>query len=264
MTEALLDLSANDLLQIAGALRAGRLAPPFTDLSLQRYVASGTAPEIASAVQQLNEQGLGPNNIALLFEAIARDRQRRPTPEDLIELVSTGPEAPGVPYRDTRIVVREMFSSARESVTIVGYAVFQGRQVFQALAERMEQIPDLQVRMFLDVQRPTADTSMASEILHRFADRFRTREWPGSRLPEVYYDPRSLDVETSRRSSLHAKCIVVDARCAFISSANFTEAAQLRNIEIGVVIRIQAFAERLVHHFAALAEQGLLRRVPGL
>jgi phosphatidylserine/phosphatidylglycerophosphate/cardiolipin synthase-like enzyme len=83
-------------------------------------------------------------------------------------------------------------------------------------------------------------------------------------MPEVYYDPRSLETDGGQRSSLHAKCVVVDRSVAFISSANFTEAAQKRNIEIGVSIRSASFSERLDSHFDALAASGIVVRVPEL
>jgi hypothetical protein len=75
--------------------------------------------------------------------------------------------------------VSELFAAADEQVLIAGYAVHQGRQVFRVLAERMETRPALRVRMFLDIARHPADTSLESEILARFGHRFRTREWPG-------------------------------------------------------------------------------------
>jgi len=78
----------------------------------------------------------------------------------------------------------------------------------------------------------------------------------------VYYDPRSLELDHSNRASLHAKCIVVDGETAFVSSANFTEAAQLKNIEVGVIIRSPHFARHLSQHFDALAAEGFLKPVP--
>jgi phosphatidylserine/phosphatidylglycerophosphate/cardiolipin synthase-like enzyme len=87
------------------------------------------------------------------------------------------------------------------------------------------------------------------------------QEWPGGRLPELYYDPRSLDMEAIKRSSLHAKCIVADRRVAFVTSANFTEAAQTRNIEVGALIRDAAFAAQLAGHFDALVEAACLQRL---
>jgi phosphatidylserine/phosphatidylglycerophosphate/cardiolipin synthase-like enzyme len=117
--------------------------------------------------------------------------------------------------------------------------------------------------MFLDVHRPHLDSSAATEILLRFVHRFREKEWPGKRLPEVYYDPRSLEAELDKRSSLHAKCIVIDRKIAFVSSANFTEAAHARNIEVGTLVHSERFADQVVHHFESLVDAGILLPIPG-
>lgn len=103
------------------------------------------------------------------------------------------------------------------------------------------------------------DTSQAEGVLRRFAQRFQTHEWPGGRLPEVYYDPRSLELEAAKRSSLHAKCIVVDRGAAFVTLANFSEAAQTRNIEVGALIRCQRFAARLIEQFNTLVDTEILK-----
>jgi hypothetical protein len=63
----------------------------------------------------------------------------------------------------------------------------------------------------------------AWKLLRRFARRYRTQEWPGERLPELYDDLRSLDLEALKRSSLHAKCAGVDRRVALVTSASFDE-----------------------------------------
>ena len=123
----------------------------------------------------------------------------------------------------------------------------------------MATMPGLKVRLFLDIQRGQGDTTLASLLVHRFADRFRTTQWPANRpLPEVYYDPRSLVISHNEKSAMHAKCIVVDGRDLFVSSANFTEAAQNRNLEVGLLIRSASLAENLARHFDVLVEQGLL------
>ena len=98
--------------------------------------------------------------------------------------------------------------------------------------------------------------------MRRFAERFTRQQWPGKRLPSLYYDPRSLETEHAERATLHAKCIVVDKEQAFVSSANFTEAAQTKNIEVGVRLRSPAFAHRLAEHFEALASSNILKPVP--
>jgi hypothetical protein len=261
VTDALVQLATHDLRALADALRGGRLDAPFTPLAVSRFVAPAVVREATTMLQGLAAVGASAAAVAVFLDAVVRDREMRHAAEDTIELVSTGPETPAVPNRDTRVVVSELFASARTSVMVVGYAVYQGKQVFRALAERMERCPELVVRMFLDIQRAHLDTSMPEELVRRFAHRFHTQEWPGERMPEVFYDPRSLELESAKRASLHAKCIVVDGATCFVSSANFTGAAQLKNIEIGVLIRSTSLAQQLTDHFQALIQSGALRRL---
>ncbi len=58
--------------------------------------------------------------------------------------------------------------------------------------------------------------------------------------------------------------MIVDGRRAFVSSANFSAAAQERNIEAGVVIDDDVFARGLGAQFESLVQAGLLVRVPGI
>ncbi len=263
MSDPLLRLGRDQLRALSKALRDGRLAVPLTELALRPYVGR-EATHVESTIGELTRSGLSSVHLAHFLDLLADQQDGLARAANVIELVSTGPEAAGYPTRDTRIVVRELFSQANDLVMVAGYAVYQGRDVFRALGDRMAELPGLQVRMFLDVQRPMGDTSSANEILRRFSERFRTSEWPGLRVPDVYYDPRSLDLETHRRVSLHAKCVVVDHRLAFVSSANFTEAAQLRNIEVGVLVRSVPVATQLATHFDTLVANRVLDRVPGI
>jgi phosphatidylserine/phosphatidylglycerophosphate/cardiolipin synthase-like enzyme len=262
VTDTFESLSTGELTAIATALRAGRLSAPLSQLAVAPYLGRAAAT-LTPILAKLTNEGLSAEHLAFFLELLAKERHSQGG-GDRIELVSTGPEADGLPARDTRIVVRELFRQAARSVLVAGYAVYQGREVFRVLAERMDANPDLAVHMFLDVQRAYGDTSRSSEILRRFSERFRSQEWPGNRLPDVSYDTRSLDPDAHKRASLHAKCVVIDERTAFVSSANFTEAAQVRNIEVGALVHSEAFARQLAGHFLGLAAQHLLERVPGL
>jgi phosphatidylserine/phosphatidylglycerophosphate/cardiolipin synthase-like enzyme len=63
-----------------------------------------------------------------------------------------------------------------------------------------------------------------------------------------------MDPQAEKPGSLHAKCIVVDNEQVFVSSANFTEAAQNRNIEVGLLVRSAVLSERLSRFFEALVD----------
>lgn len=263
MGNPLASLPSSDLKAIREAIESRRLEAPFGEISVGRCCSNKWALDAAEELQRLTEMGCSGQSIADLLGILAEQRLGQVGVEDLIDLVWTGPEAPGAPSRDTSVVVSELFSNAQHSVLVAGYAVYQGRVVFRALAKRMEKVPGLTVKMFLDVRRQHGDTTADSDILRAFAHRFKTKEWPGERRPQVYYDPRALEMDALKKSSLHAKCVVVDRTTAFVSSANFTEAAQVRNIEVGVLIRSADFASHLARHFEALADCQILKRVPG-
>ena len=186
-------LTDSDLRSLASALRAGRLAPPFAGVGVGRVVAGPLAAEVADRMQALAEEGMRPDHLAVVVEAVSAARAGRPATDDAVDLVWTGPETAGVANRDTAVVVRELFAQAARSVVIAGFAVYQGRDVFRGLAERLATCAGLHARLYLDVHRGHQDTSLDSELVRRFARRFVGQDWPaGFPLPEVYYDPRSL------------------------------------------------------------------------
>ena len=150
------------------------------------------------------------------------------------------------------------------SVLVAGFAVYQGKAVFQVLADRMDAAPGLQVTMYLNVDRKPHDVTVTSDLLREFAHRFRSQQWPGKRRPDVYYDVRALATHQPgvKRASLHAKCVVVDGHRSFVTSANFTEAAQDRNIEVGVLVESRAIASSIEEQFRRLVKRGILAALP--
>ncbi len=262
MTQSLTRLTGQDLATLASSLRSGRTRPPFTEVSMRRCVHVDLAAAVADDLQRLVSSGFDAGQVATLVDAVRHDRGSRLRVDELVDVVTTGPEASMASNRDTSVVVRELFGAATRSVVIVGFAVYQGRMVFRALAERMEQIPELKVQLYLDISRKRSDTTVSSLLVRQFLERFKKEQWPENvRLPSLYHDPRSLELSGPTRSSLHAKCVVVDSEQVFVSSANLTEAAQQRNIEVGLLVRSAAIATQIEEHFAKLREANLLQPV---
>ena len=110
-------------------------------------------------------------------------------------------------------------------------------------------------------KRRRGDTTAAEHLVRKFADRFWGTDWPGSSRPKVYYDPRSLDLD-GPAGVLHAKAVVADDEVVFVTSANLTEAALDRNIEVGLLVRDRALAATVSSHFRGLIDRGLLHPLP--
>jgi phosphatidylserine/phosphatidylglycerophosphate/cardiolipin synthase-like enzyme len=177
------------------------------------------------------------------------------------DLVWSGPEVPGLHARDTRRVYEELLGSAERSVWASTYAFFDGPKAFEVLARRMDTTPDLRVTLLLNIQRKRGDATAAEQLVRKFADRFWGTDWPGSSRPTVYYDPRALELD-GPAGVLHAKAVVADDEAVFVTSANLTEAALDRNIEVGLLVRDRALAASVSGHFRRLIDRRLLHPLP--
>ena len=177
------------------------------------------------------------------------------------DLVWSGPEVEGLHARDTRRVYEELLGSAKRGIWASSYAYFDGPHAFEVLAKRMDAMPTLAVVLLLNIQRKRGDTSAADEVVRRYADRFWGADWPGAARPRVFYDPRAVELE-GPGGVMHAKAVVADDEAVFVTSANLTEAALDRNIEIGLLVRDRALAASLVCHFRGLIDRGLLCPLP--
>ncbi|MCC7137592.1 MAG: phospholipase [Planctomycetes bacterium] len=278
MTDALVALSSPVLDHLMCRLRTGALRLPCTAADLAPIVPDGVGVRVAAALNALGLPG-APTSAAVGQTAVGAGSQAAAAALDLVlaergsagvgapraDLVWSGPEAEGSLNRDTAIVIQELFSRARRSVLIASFALDGGekaRAIFHPLAARLDRGDPLDVTVVVNVH-PSADVSRAPEaVIADFARRFRADIWPGRLLPRVLYDPRSLVVAGPVRASMHAKCVVIDEQVAFVTSANFTEAAQHRNVEVGVVVESASLARSLVAQFGNLARDGSLCEMP--
>jgi phosphatidylserine/phosphatidylglycerophosphate/cardiolipin synthase-like enzyme len=252
MFDALHKLTMTGLRDLAAMSRQCPGLHPLSTHALQQLAGIELGEALARELQSLLAQGWRTEQIATVAEAVADTRRREPSLDQVLDLVLSGPDAPGICTRDTAAVMHALLAEAKQEVLLVGYTIHNATPLFEPLARRLAAEPGLRVWCCLDIGRPYNDTSLSSEIVRRFAQDFTTRHWPWTPRPEVYFDPRSLDPPGPHRSSLHAKCIVVDRLAALVTSANFTSAAQDRNIEVGLIVRHPATVGRLASYFETL------------
>ncbi len=252
-------LAGAQLSRLARAVKAGWVSAD-APASVFEPLVGPAAEAVAAWLQEMEAAGFTPGQVHRLLEAVVagRERDRVLMPE----LVVSGPEVAGVPTADTHAVVQSLFQEAEHEIVLAGYAFYNGHLLFERLAEQKTRKPDLRIVFHVDVPRPRQDTSSADAIVMRYADEFGKRHWPWTPFPEVYFDPRALEPESKSRASLHAKVVVVDRRKLFVTSANFTEAAHQKNIEVGMLCTLPHLAERVCGYFEGLRNAGQLQRLP--
>jgi hypothetical protein len=259
-------LSLQSLLDLAEEIERARVKLPAGAAALARWAPPAGRVALAAELAALVQLGFDQATLPRTLRLMAAERRGAQRVADRLELVWSGLETVGTRSRDTAIVVRDLFRQAKRTLLIASYALDEGdkaRELFGELAVRMDTEPELRVRLFVNVHRKWEDTTPAEKLVKDFSTRFRDAIWPGERLPEVFHDPRSLSLERGPRACMHAKCVVADGSRAFISSANFTDAAHHRNIEAGVVVQDPGIAAALEEQFEGLVRRGLLVPISG-
>jgi phosphatidylserine/phosphatidylglycerophosphate/cardiolipin synthase-like enzyme len=240
------------------ALKSGLLGLDAPVNMIRSHVGVGDGAEaVAAAMQDMASLGFTSATAAVCIAAVhtASQDHRRP------DLVWSGPEISGLHARDTRQVYEEVIKSAWDSIWVSTYAFFDGPKAFEVLARHMDETPGLKARLLLNIQRAKGDTSSADAVVRRFTDQFWEEDWPGEARPSVYYDPRSVDTDGTK-GVLHAKAVVADDEAVFITSANLTEAALDRNLELGILERDRVLALSVAGYLQGLIDQGVLSPLP--
>ena len=122
MTDAFIKLGDTDVRELIAALRSGRVSAPYSDLQLTQVVSSGLTKTVAGGLNGFASLGFTSKQIVAVLELLEKDRSEGRSTEPPIDLVTSGPEAPGISSRDTSVVVRELFAHSQKSVLVVGYA----------------------------------------------------------------------------------------------------------------------------------------------
>lgn len=256
-------LPANTLQSIAHALRGGRLKPPYTAFTVAEWAPQYGRDSLATELVSLQTCGFTTTTLAITLGAIAEEAAARQRAIDQIQLVWTSPDEEGPHVRDTSVVVGQLLSEARQSLWISTYNIFNGHDIFLPLAEAWSACPELEVVLILNVPRDEKNQLYDDAAVDKCAKTFWRYHWPWSMKPAVFYDPRGPEKGPDRPACQHAKCILVDRATAFITSANFTESAHERNVELGVLFRDNPrVAESIRAKFGSLIQNRFLMPLP--
>lgn len=240
---------------------SGRVQPPYSGLSLREWLNGSERNLVCLELERFRAAGMSASQIGIVLDLLAKERARQQEDTDRIQMVWTGPDQEGPAARDTGVVARELLGQASKSLLITTYSISRSSNTFEPVNDIMRRNPYLDVTIVLHVDM-SIHSIYGLNAAAAFARDFWVSRWPWESRPKVFYDPRGALENQAGRALQHAKCIVVDRQRVFITSANYTESAQQRNIELGVVIRDERLAERVSEQFHSLIGKGLLVSLP--
>ncbi|MBZ5697633.1 MAG: DISARM system phospholipase D-like protein DrmC [Acidobacteriia bacterium] len=172
--------------------------------------------------------------------------------EQNIELLWSGPSpANHVPARRIDQVLYDLLCGARRDILLVTFAAYKVKLLTEALISASRR--NVPVRMILEFEQASLN-QLSMDALKAFPPDLIAHA-------EIYYWPLSnREVnELGRPGKLHAKAAVVDDQ-ALLSSANLTDDAFNRNLEIGALFSGGEIPGRLRAHFDELILSGTLAR----
>ncbi len=156
-----------------------------------------------------------------------------------VDVVVTGPDSPAAPVRLTSEVVRQLIASAQQRVTLVSYAAYRMPAIIAALDAAVAR----GVRVDLILESPEHLDGGGGAAAYA---KYRVYQWPA-------------DQRDPPEAKLHAKAVIVDSGDVLLTSANMTNAAYDKNIELGLLCRGGGTAGRVQEHFDALIARGVIR-----
>jgi phosphatidylserine/phosphatidylglycerophosphate/cardiolipin synthase-like enzyme len=172
--------------------------------------------------------------------------------ERLIEMIWTGPANNRFPVRRIDQVFYDLVAKASRSILLVTFAAYRVDHLCQHLAKAID--GGAKVTLIFESEAEsegqlTKDAAAAFKVLP--PAKMRIYYWP---LAKRERNP------AGRPGKLHVKCAVIDD-VALIGSANLTDDAFNRNMELGVLIREPATVSAILRHFEGLIHQGSFAEV---
>jgi cardiolipin synthase len=163
-----------------------------------------------------------------------------------------GPPPPaGMPARRIDQALYDMVATAQREILLITFAAHKMRRLAEALTSASRR--NVRVRLLLEFG-VHSQNQLSHDALNAFPTDLQSKA-------EIFYWPlenRELNV-FGKPGKLHAKAAVIDDQ-ALLSSANLTDDAFLRNLELGTLFAGGDMPVKLRQHFEYLISNGTLVR----
>lgn len=180
--------------------------------------------------------------------------QQRWQAQHRIELLWAGPSpANQIPARRIDQALYDLIATAKREILLVTFAAAKIGRLADELLKATRR--GVKIRLILEFEE-TSEGQLSYDALKAFPPSV-------SAVVSVYQWPveKRERNQAGRPGKLHAKVAIID-ETVLISSANLTDDAFNRNLELGVMVNDAAFWNSTKHYFESLIAAGKLDRVP--
>jgi phosphatidylserine/phosphatidylglycerophosphate/cardiolipin synthase-like enzyme len=241
------------------SLRTGFATGPLKyEITQAGLICSGAPPKdsekLLSFIKDRNHSSI---TVVAILDAILETRRFTKDVSLTQTLVITGPVAAQTENLKTGARFNQVVEHAKKELMLATFALYQGDKILEPVHDAMTRIPGLQVNLILNIARKYGDNTVNEDLLHSARIEF-SKNWPWQQRPTIWYFPESLHLSAKDRASMHAKFVIADEERCFITSANFTEAAQKKNIEVGIELSHSHEPKILSQYFKQLCVEGTL------
>jgi len=169
-----------------------------------------------------------------------------------VDLLWAGPAPPNeIPARRIDQVLYDLIAEARKDVLLVTFAAHKVPRLARELVSALRR--GVRVRLLLEFGSQSQQ-QLTHDALNAFPEELRAKA-------EIYFWPLEKREQNvlGKPGKLHAKVAVVDDQ-ALLSSANLTDDAFLRNLELGVIFNGGQITKLLRNHIEHLTAAGIITR----
>ncbi len=225
-----------------------------TEFVLQRLPATFNA-DLSFLVAEIIRQAsttMSWEALSWVLQTSATTQQRWQT-QHRLELLWAGPSpADQIPARRIDQALYDLISGAKSEILLVTFAAAKIGRLADELLKAARR--GVRIRLILEFEE-TSEGQLSFDALKAFPSALVG-------LVEVYQWPveKRERNQAGRPGKLHAKVAIVDD-IALLSSANLTDDAFNRNLEVGVMSTNTEFLRTIIAYFEALIAEQTLRRL---
>lgn len=251
---------------LANSIISGEMMFGWNPTSVAKIVGSDEAKAICLELDAAEKSGFSKAQVGQLVMTAYDGRKAEIEAERQFELIFSGPQIEGARAASTLQEFDRVVSTANKELLVVTHSIYKADKILASIARRQEM--GAKVTICYNISRNSSQNKgrPAQKVLDEARQDF-IKSWGAEYpLPQVFYFPLSLwrsndpgvppealpaltGVGEREFPVLHTKCIIADRSLALVTSANLSDSAQKRNLELGVLIKNPSYASKICNYF---------------